>query len=66
MDCLTNGAMGEVVDFVYEGNIDLVLVHFYDEKVGKNIHQRYPSLQIYGDISVTPIQKIEFRFSMSK
>ena len=56
MDCLTNGAMGEVINFLYDekGCAHTILVHFYDEKVGKNIRKKYPALQ-FNNISVTPI-----------
>ena len=69
IDSLTNGAMGEVVGFQFLKNdiIKNVLVHFKNEKVGKNRRKNYAHLQEkFSGIPVTPIEKIEFNFSMSK
>ena len=69
MDCLTNGAMGKVVDFIYDqkGAVKTILVHFKDEKVGKQTRLKHPNLQQqYPEIQVFPIQKFEFKFSLSK
>lgn len=71
-DCLTNGAIGKVVAFQYSSSagsktVKTVLIQFHDEKVGKNRRRNYAYLQQqYPDIPVTPIEMIEFHFSMSK
>ena len=69
MDSLTNGAIGEVVGFQFTaaGKVKTVLVHFKNEKVGRNLRKNHSFLQQqFPGIPVTPIEKIEFRFSMSK
>ena len=69
IDSLTNGAFGEIVGFHFTstGMIKYILVQFRDEKVGKNRRRNYDFLQLqFPGIPVTPIEKIEFRFSMSK
>jgi hypothetical protein len=69
MDSMANGALGEVVgfDFNQSGDIKTVLVHFYDEKVGRERRKSFATLQSkYLGQSVTPIEKIEFAYSLSK
>ena len=68
-DGLTNGARGEVLDFKKssDGHISHVYVHFFDENVGqetrannKHLEKEYP-----GKLA-TPIQRIEFSYSLSR
>ena len=69
IDSLTNGAFGEVVGFLFSNPsvIETVLVHFFNEKVGRNKRRNHTLLQQqFTGIPVTPIEKIEFNFSMSK
>ena len=69
IDSLTNGAFGEVIGFQYTscGTVKTVLVHFKNEKVGQSRRKNYKFLQNqFPGIPVTPIEKIEFNFSMSK
>ena len=69
IDSLTNGAFGEVIGFQYTsgGAVKTVLVHFKNEKVGRNKRKNYSVLNNqFPGVSVTPIEKIEFNFSMSK
>lgn len=72
IDCLTNGAMGKIVGFQYSSSggsktVKTVLIEFHDEKVGRNRRKNYACLQEqYPGIPVTPIEMIEFHFSMSK
>ena len=68
-DCLTNGTFGEIVGFNFDqsGNIIQVYVHFYDEDCGKLRRQNYVSLQNqFPGKNVTPIDLIEFQYSLSK
>ena len=69
MDCLANGALGEVVGFRFTktGEVKTVMVQFTDEKVGKEKRKSYAYLQEkYPSKSVTPIDKIELPYSLSK
>ena len=69
IDSLTNGAFGEVVGFQFTvtGSIKTVLIQFDNHKVGFNRRKNYGYFaQQYPDKQVTPIDKIEFNFSMSK
>ena len=68
-DGLTNGARGEVLGFKTssDGHISHVYVHFFDENVGqetrannKHLEKEYP-----GKLA-TPIQRIEFSYSLSR
>ena len=68
-DCLTNGAFGEVVgyDFNQDGSIKRVHVHFYDMDCGKERRKNFVALQErYPGKHVTPIDLIEFQYSLSK
>ena len=68
-DSLTNGAFGEVVGFKFnkEGKVKQVYVHFYDEDCGKTRRKNYVSLQsCFPGKNVTPIDLMEFQFSLSK
>ena len=68
-DCLTNGTFGEVVGFNFDqsGNIIQVHVHFNDEDCGKIRRKNYVYLQEkFPGKNVTPIDLIEFHYSLSK
>ena len=68
-DNLTNGAFGEVLGYKFDqwGKIKQVYVHFFDEECGKNRRKNFPDLQSqYNGKSVTPIERMEFRYSLSK
>jgi len=70
IDSLTNGALGKVVGFEKSssGLTRTVLVQFKSEKVGQNRRKSNSSYlqQKFSNIPVTPIEKIEFRFNLSK
>ena len=69
IDSLTNGAIGEIVGFQFtnSGSVKTILVNFKNEKVGRNMRKNHAYLQQqFGSLPVTPIEKIEFNFSMSK
>ena len=69
LDSLTNGAVGEVKGFEFaSGKIKSILVHFKHLKVGRE-RRKKNSRQIqtrFPNVPVTPIEKIEFRFNLSK
>ena len=68
-DSLTNGVFGEVLGFKFnkEGNVSQVYVHFYDEDCGKTRRKSFVSLQsCFPGKNVTPIDLMEFQFSLSK
>ena len=68
-DCLTNGAFGEVVGFRYDDNegIKQVYVNFLDEDCGKQRRKSFVALQLkYPGRNVTPIDLMEFQYSLSK
>ena len=68
-DSLTNGAMGKVVDFLYNSNGEIreILVEFNNECCGKNLRDRNKYLlRMYPGQLVTPIQKMEFNYNISK
>merc|ERR1711872_561299 len=68
LDSLSNGALGEVVGLEKaNGKVNSILVQFNDPKVGKEKRKKCGHLQRqYPNYYVTPIEKIEFRFNMSK
>ena len=70
VDSLTNGATGTVIGFEKLGRdvTNSVLIHFNNEKVGRERRKNNSSYlqQKYGEIPVTPITRIEFRFNLSK
>ena len=69
IDCLTNGAFGEVIGFQYgKGNdISKVIVHFFDENCGKEKRKRNGNLEnLYPGMFATPIERIEFPYSFSR
>ena len=69
IDCLTNGAFGEIIGFK-TGNkkqIMQVYVEFYDEDCGKSRRRNFSSLQTeFPGRNVTPIEMMEFHYSLSK
>ena len=68
-DCLTNGALAEVLGFKYnkDGSVKEVYVHFQDEDCGKETRKNLVSLQTkFPGKNVTPIEVMEFQFSISK
>ena len=69
LDSLANGTIGEVVGFeTTEGVVKNVLVQFNDEKAGRERRKKNSAYiqQNFPNIPVTPISKIECRFSLSK
>ena len=67
-DGLTNGAFGEVIGFEFgkAGELLTVIVKFDEEDVGKERRKRNTNLKYkYGDFA-TPIEKIDFQYSLSK
>ena len=68
-DGLTNGALGEVVDYDIspEGRIQRIYVNFFDDKVGKEWRKKFPSLlkRFPGGKTIS-ISKMEYPYSESK
>ena len=68
-DGLTNGARGEILGYkTYpNGDISHVYVHFFDENVGQETRANNPHLKrLYPNKLATPIEKIEFTYSLSR
>ena len=68
-DCLTNGALGEVIGFNFnkDGRIKEVYVLFHDDDCGKEKRKNLVALQQkYPGKNVTPIEMMEFQYSISK
>ena len=68
-DGLTNGALGEFIgyDVSEEGRISRLYVHFFDEKAGKEKRRDCNHLQTrFPGKLATPIEKLEFTYSISK
>ena len=68
-DCLTNGALGEVLGYEFhkEGSIRKVYVQFYDKDCGKERRKNFLSIQErFPGKNVTPIDLIEFQYSRKK
>ena len=68
-DCLTNGALGEVIGYRFDqnGEIRQVYVHFYDADCGKTRRKNFVTLQEqFPGKNATPIDVIEFHYSLSK
>ena len=68
-DCLTNGALGEVLGFGFrqDGSIREVFVHFHDEDCGKEKRKNLVALQErFPGKYVTPIELMEFQYTISK
>ena len=68
-DSLTNGAFGEVLGYRFDKNraIKQVYVHFYDEDCGKFRRKNFVDLQKqFPGKNVTPVDKMEFQYSLSK
>ena len=69
LDSLSNGALGEVIGFEKkDGKIQTVLVRFDNPKVGKERRKKNSALlqRKYPNNDVTSVEKMEFRFNMSK
>ena len=68
-DCLTNGALGEALGFKFNqnGSVKKVYVHFFDEDCGKERRKNLVTIQqTFPGKFVTPIDIIEFQYSISK
>ena len=68
-DCLTNGSFGKVMGFKFgkDGTVTRVIVHFYDEECGREKRKNHLQLQNqYPGFHPTPIEMIEFHYSLSK
>ena len=68
-DSLTNGTFGEVLGFEFDrlGNIAQVYVHFTNKESGKELRKNHTNLERkFPEKAVTPINKIEFPYCMSK
>ena len=68
-DSLTNGTFGEVKGFEidHKNCVSSVFVHFDNEISGKERRKNFVNLQkIYQPFPVTPIDKIEFQYSLSR
>ena len=68
-DSLTNGTFGEVigVECDEKNNVTRVIVMFDDESSGKERRKNYLMLQKkYSPKKATPIEKIEFHYSLSR
>ena len=71
LDSLTNGAIGKVVGFEMTAdgkNVKNVLIQFKSTKVGQERRKKNSVLlqRKFPNIPVTPISKIEFKFTLSK
>ena len=69
VDCLTNGAFGEVVEFesFQSGKIHRVYVHFFNEDCGKEWRKRNPNIaRKFPNKNIVAIDKLEFNYSLSK
>ena len=68
-DCLTNGTFGEVIGFESDSmnNLSRVIIEFDSEISGKERRKKYTDLQRnYHPRLATPVDKIEFNYSLSK
>ena len=68
-DCLTNGALGVVLGFGFnkDGSIKEVLVSFHDVDCGKEKRKNLVALQQrFPGENVTPIELMEFQYTLSK
>ena len=68
-DSLTNGTFGEVLGFEFDniGGISKVIVNFDNKESGQERRQNFVELQRkYDGKFATPIEKIEFNYSLSK
>ena len=68
-DCLTNGALGEVLGFKFnqDGSVKEVYVHFNDEDCGRERRRNMVAIQQkFPGKFVTPIELMEFQYSLSK
>ena len=66
-DCLTNGARGEVVDFVknFDGRVERVLVRFEEKHVGQQKRESQPKLA-NSYLECTSIERVMFQYSLAK
>ena len=68
-DCLTNGTFGEIIGIEFDkmNNLTRVIVSFDGEASGKERRKNHVNLQrLYYPKHATPIDKIEFQYSLSK
>ena len=68
-DCLTNGALGVVLGFGFnkDGSIKEVLVSFHDVDCGREKRKNLVALQQrFPGENVTPIELMEFQYTLSK
>ena len=68
-DCLTNGALGEVLGFKFnqDESVKEVYVHFNDEDCGRERRRNMVAIQQkFPGKFVTPIELMEFQYSLSK
>ena len=68
-DSLTKGAFGEVVGFKFSDNemVQQVYVEFYNKECGKERRKNFVTLQAkFPGKNVTPIELLEFQYSLSK
>ena len=68
-DCLTNGTFGEVIGFEFNemDKVTRVIVNFDNEASGRERRKNHVELQrIHHPKLATPIDKIEFSYSLSK
>ena len=68
LDSLTNGMIGEVVDFIknQEGTLSCILVAFDHPSVGEEQRKKYPHLVRSHGKLVTPIFRTEFQYQLPK
>ena len=58
LDSLTNGAMGIIIEIVYQQNeIYCLLIKFSDEKIGKMRRNKYANM-LTGRENLTPIMRV--------
>ena len=68
-DYLANGSRGTVIGITtnQNGKLQYILVQFHDPKAGKERRKKFPSIQKdYPDNLPTPIEKLDFSYSLSK
>ena len=70
-DSLTNGAVGEVLDYRYDGNgrVSDIIIEFFNPKVGANRRKRPENAELltkYPGRLATPIGRVEFEYRISR
>ena len=68
-DSLANGSKGTVIDIIKTstGKVRYIIVQFHDPEAGKERRKRFSSMQKdYPDKNPTPIEKLDFSYSLSK